>query len=71
MAPWSTLQLATSPAYARGDDGVRALVQTPTAWGNVAGSGSFHITPGMSALVRWSRDRVCRGIPARSAGRAR
>jgi hypothetical protein len=59
MAPWSTLQLATSPACARGDDGVRALVQTPTTWVNVAGSGGFHITPGMSALVRWSRDRVC------------
>ena len=59
LAPWSTLQVATSPQCAHGGDGVRALVQTSTAWVRVAGATGFRTEQGMSALVRWNRDRVC------------
>jgi hypothetical protein len=59
LAPWSTLELASSPACSRTDDGVRAIFQTPRAWAKVAGSGGFFREPGMTALVRWSVTRVC------------
>jgi hypothetical protein len=65
LAPWSTLQLATSAACARTDDGIRAIVQTPLPWVTVAGSSGFGggrrapEQPGMKALVRWSEERVC------------
>jgi hypothetical protein len=65
LAPWSTLQLATSTACTHSDDGVRAIVQTPLPWVTVAGSSGFDGTrkfpeqPGMKAIVRWSKARVC------------
>jgi hypothetical protein len=59
LAPWSTLQMATSAACAHADDGVRAIVQTPIAWVNVAGASRLPESPGMRALVRWSKERVC------------
>jgi hypothetical protein len=75
LAPWSTLRIATSPECAKSDDDVRALMQTSTAWVNVAGATGFRTAPGMRALVRWNRDRVCleaielgyRGLSAPSA----
>jgi len=57
LAPWSTLELATSAACKDGE-GYRALVQTEKAWFDVLG-GSPNVRDGMSALVRWSAQRVC------------
>jgi hypothetical protein len=59
LAPWSTLELASSPACSQNDDGVRAIIQTPHPWVTVAGGGGFFREPGMTALVRWSATRVC------------
>lgn len=57
LAPWSALELATSAACKDGD-GYRALVQTETPWFDVLGA-SPNVRDGMSALVRWSAQRVC------------
>jgi len=60
LAPWSTLELATSPACAgrdAGGDGFRAIVQTAKAWFDVGASPDAN--PGMTALVRWGTQRVC------------
>ncbi len=57
LAPWSSLELATSPACLH-DDGYRALIQTPRAWVRVNGTGVGR-PAGMTALVRWSTERVC------------
>ncbi len=59
LAPWSTLEGATSPACSHGADGVRAIVQTALPWVTVDDSSGFARTPGMTALVRWSPQRVC------------
>jgi hypothetical protein len=61
LAPWSTLEPATSPACTarNDDDAVRALIQTAVAWVTVDGSLGFRQPPGMTALVRWGRRRVC------------
>jgi hypothetical protein len=57
LAPWSTLELGSSPACAASTGGYRALIQTPYAW--LANEERAGNAPGMSALVRWSADRVC------------
>ncbi len=59
LAPWSwsTLELASSSACKQSQDGYRALVQTSSAW-LTADPAARHIA-GMSAIVRWSRDRIC------------
>lgn len=59
LAPWSTLEPATSAACAAMTDGVRALVQTVVPWVTVEGAMPFPRPPGMSAIVRWGRARVC------------
>jgi hypothetical protein len=60
LAPWSTLEPASSPAcMARDDDAVRSLIQTAVAWVTVDGALGFREPPGMTALVRWGRRRVC------------
>jgi hypothetical protein len=65
LAPWSTLEVATSAACSRSDDGARAIIQTQFPWVTVAGSSGFGGAPkfpeqpGMKALVRWSKERVC------------
>ncbi len=72
LAPWSKLELATSAACRRDLTGVRALLQTPYGWVGDVGEGGFFRPPGITALVRWSRERIClesieagfRGVPA-------
>jgi hypothetical protein len=60
LAPWSTIEMASSPACTRDRAGYRAVVQTGLPWVTVEGSPGFHFrTPGMSAMVRWGKDRVC------------
>jgi hypothetical protein len=59
LAPWSTLEPATSAACAAKADGVRALVQTVVPWVSVEGATPFRRPPGMTAIVRWGRERVC------------
>jgi hypothetical protein len=58
LAPWSTLELATSPACAHGD-GYRAIVQSGKSWLSLDGAPGFRPQNGMTALVRWSAERVC------------
>ena len=58
LAPWATLEPATSPACAHAG-GYRAIVQTGRAWLSVQGSSGFRPRTGMTALVRWSPERVC------------
>jgi hypothetical protein len=58
LAPWSTVELASSPACASGD-GYRAVVQTPAPWVDVEGAAFKFVRPGMAAVVRWSTERVC------------
>jgi hypothetical protein len=57
LAPWSSLEPATSHACTRSSDGYRAIVQTKVAWVEV--EGARPAWPGMTALVRWSPERVC------------
>ncbi|HET7546011.1 MAG TPA: hypothetical protein VFK05_39350 [Polyangiaceae bacterium] len=57
LAPWSKLELATKPECA-GGDGVRAIVQTETAWFDVVGTRPSE-NRSMTALVRWGTQRVC------------
>src|SRR6478736_1835936 len=58
LAPWSTLELATSPACA-GNDGYRAIVQNVVKpWFEISG-GSELRNASMTALVRWNSERVC------------
>jgi hypothetical protein len=59
LAPWSTLEVASSPACSKSQEGYRAIVQTSLPWMAVQGSFGFRRTPGMTALVRWSPARVC------------
>jgi hypothetical protein len=59
LAPWSTLELATSPACAKEHGGYRAIVQTLAPWISVDGALGFRRAPGTRALVRWSTSRVC------------
>jgi len=59
LAPWSTLEPASSSGCAQSHDGVRAVVQTAAPWIAVEGSPGFRRTPGMNALVRWTPTRVC------------
>jgi hypothetical protein len=60
LAPWSKLEVASSPACTRDRAGYRAVVQTGLPWVTVEGSPGFPFrTPGMSAIVRWGKDRVC------------
>ena len=56
LAPWSTLQVASSAACA-GGDGFRAVIQTHRPWLRLDGASS-HLSA-MTALVRWSTERVC------------
>ena len=42
-----------------GPRGYRAVIQTGLPWVTVDGSPGFRRTPGMSAMVRWGKDRVC------------
>jgi hypothetical protein len=58
LAPWATLEPATSAACAQGG-GYRALIQTATPWIEVEGARFSGLSPGMSAIVRWSPERVC------------
>jgi hypothetical protein len=58
LAPWASLELATSPACAKGD-GYRTLIQTLPPWIEVEGPRASSSTLGMSAIVRWSAERVC------------
>ncbi len=58
LAPWSSLELATSPGCAN-EDGYRAIVQTARPWLDVEGAPRTDLGPGMTALVRWSKERVC------------
>jgi hypothetical protein len=58
LAPWSTLEVASSPACASGD-GYRAVVQTTAPWVHVEGAVFKLTVPGMAAIVRWSTERVC------------
>jgi hypothetical protein len=55
LAPWSTLQVASSAACA-GGDGFRAVIQTQRPWLRLDGANS---RSSMTALVRWSTERVC------------
>ncbi|HEY3254319.1 MAG TPA: hypothetical protein VGJ91_10235 [Polyangiaceae bacterium] len=57
LAPWSTLELASS-SVCTGGDGYRAIVQTGATWLELPGATSEG-TAGMTALVRWSAERVC------------
>ncbi len=57
LAPWSTLELASSQACAH-SSGYRAIVQASQAWLNTDASRDHAGSP-MSALVRWSTERVC------------
>jgi hypothetical protein len=59
LAPWSAIEPATSAACSRPSDAVRVLVQTRVPWVAVEGSLGFRRQPGMSAVVRWGRDRIC------------
>jgi hypothetical protein len=63
LAPWSTLEQASSPACtspSEQDVAVRVLVQTAASWVTLDQSPGFRWRPpGMTALVRWSRSRVC------------
>ncbi|HEX2672297.1 MAG TPA: hypothetical protein VHM25_15560, partial [Polyangiaceae bacterium] len=58
LAPWSTLDVATSPGC-KGDGGFRAIVQTGQSWLDVPGASPPRSGAGMTALVRWSVERVC------------
>ena len=58
LAPWSTLELASSPECAH-QDGYRAIVQSGQSWLSIDGASGFRPQNGMTALVRWSADRVC------------
>jgi hypothetical protein len=58
LAPWSSLELATTPACLHGD-GYRALIQTARPWVRVDDSTGVGRAAGMTALVRWSTERVC------------
>jgi hypothetical protein len=60
LAPWSKVETANSAAC-RGDrEGYRAVIQTGLPWITMEGSLGFPFrTPGMSAMVRWGKDRVC------------
>jgi hypothetical protein len=60
LAPWSKIEMASSPACQGDHTGYRAVIQTGLPWVTVDGSLGFRFrTPGMSALVRWGKDRVC------------
>jgi hypothetical protein len=69
LAPWSTLQVASSAACA-GGGGFRAVIQTQRPWVRLDGASARRSA--MTALVRWSTERVClealelgyRSIPA-------
>jgi hypothetical protein len=56
LAPWSTLELASSPACSTSRDGYRALIQTPESWLDAEPPGG---NSAMTAIVRWSSARVC------------
>jgi len=58
LAPWSTLELATSPACA-GTDGYRAIVQNVVKPWIEIGDSSERRDASMTALVRWNPERVC------------
>jgi hypothetical protein len=55
LAPWSTLELASSPACSSSTEGSRALIQTPVSWL----AGESLAGKAMTAIVRWSTARVC------------
>jgi hypothetical protein len=60
LAPWSKIEMASSPACRRDPSGYRAVIQTGHPWVTVEGSPGFRFrTLGMSAMVRWGKDRVC------------
>lgn len=58
LAPWTSLELASSPACANAE-GYRALIQVAPPWIEVEGAQLTKLAPGMSAIVRWSTERVC------------
>ena len=58
LAPWASLEPASSPACAKGD-GYRALIQTLPSWLDLEVGGASSGAGGMSAIVRWSPERVC------------
>ncbi|HEV8549991.1 MAG TPA: hypothetical protein VGQ57_13200, partial [Polyangiaceae bacterium] len=58
LAPWASLEPASSPACAKGD-GYRALIQTSPSWLELDVGGASSGGGGMSAIVRWSPERVC------------
>jgi hypothetical protein len=60
LAPWSKVEMASSAACQGDREGYRAVIQTGLPWIAIEGSLGFHFrTPGMSAMVRWDKDRVC------------
>ena len=60
LASWSKVEIASSAACQRDHEGYRAVIQTGLPWIAMAGSLGFPFrTPGMSAMVRWSKDHVC------------
>lgn len=59
LAPWSTLQPATSPACAD-KAGYRAIVMAASNWFKaIHGASEAPVDRGMVAAVRWSKERVC------------
>jgi hypothetical protein len=60
LAPWSKVEMASSPACTSDRTGYRAVIQTGVPWIALEGAPGFRFrTPGMSAIVRWSKARVC------------
>ena len=60
LAPWSKVEIASSAACQGDRAGYRAVIQTGLPWITVEGAPGFRFrTPGMSAMVRWGKDRVC------------
>ena len=58
LAPWSTLTQADAPEC-KGDDGVRAILQTQLPWIGLEGSKSTDASDVHLMRVRWSETRVC------------
>ncbi len=62
LAPWSKVEAANSPACGAADpddNPVRALIQTAAPWVAFDGAPGFPQSPGMTAIVRWGRRRIC------------
>ncbi|MCC6215856.1 MAG: hypothetical protein IT376_13410 [Polyangiaceae bacterium] len=59
LAPWSTLTPGSDAACGSVAGSWRAIVQVPAAWVRVTGTFAPAERPPMSAVVRWSPERVC------------